>query len=155
MTRNALLIAVASAALGCNGKKEPGSEAKSGALRPTKSSCNAADEEGAHFLRVIRQTVAHEGLRTKFHLPHVDSAEVRLATDPSVCEQAGRAFDSLVRTWATKKPSPSESSYGPLYVFQIGNSYGVVELNSANESDCDFIWFFAPGWKYSGVGCSQ
>ncbi len=153
MIRNALLIGIASAALGCNRTKELGSEASIRASRSTTSSCHPADDEGAHYLRVIRQTVAHEGLRATFHLPHVDPAEVRLISDTAICEQAGRAFDSLARTWVPKKPSPGWSSYGPLYVFQIGNSYGVVDLNSPNDSDCDFIWYFGPGWKYSGVGC--
>jgi hypothetical protein len=104
---------------------------------------------------VIRQTLAHDGLRATFHLPAVKPEDVRLITDPAVCARAGRAFDSLARAWVPKKPPASESHYRPLYIFQVGKSYGVVDLNSPNESDCDFISFFESGWKYSGVACSQ
>jgi hypothetical protein len=154
MGRNALLTGLACVALACSRKEDPLPQTQA-ASQPIQSTCRRPNDVSAHFLGVILETVADEGLRARFHLPAVKPAEVHLISDPGVCAEAGRALDSLARTWVPTKPPPTEASYGPLLVFRIGSSYAVVDPNSSNDSDCDILLFFSSGWKYSGVGCSQ
>ena len=155
MLRHAVLATLTCVALGCNRKDSSRPKVQIAGSPSIESTCHVADSESEHFLRVIRATVAHEGLRATFHLSEVKPEEVRLIPDPVVCAAAGRAFDSLARVWVPKKPPASEAHYGPLYVFQVGRSYAVVDPNSPNESDCDLIFVFDSGWKYSGTACSQ
>jgi len=155
MIRKALLVGFCWVALGCSRKGDPLPQTQAAWSRPTQSTCRRSSSVSAHFLGVIRETVADEGLRAKFDLPAVKPDEVHLISDPEVCAEAGRALDSLARPWVPKKPPPTEASYGPVLVFQIGRSYAVVDPNSSNESDCDILLFFSAEWKYSGVGCSQ
>ena len=119
------------------------------------STCRRSYDASAHFLGTIRGTVARDDLRTTFHLPAVNPAEVHLISDPQLCADAGRALNSLALTSAPKNASSTEFSYGPLLVFQIGSAYAVVYPYSSNDSDCDTILFFTSGWKYSGAACSQ
>jgi hypothetical protein len=118
--------------------------------------CHAASGDSNHFLRVINamMTADQQPLRTTFGLPLVTSSQITLVTDPTVCGRAGQALDSLARAWVPTSPGLPPSTT-PLYVFQIGTSYGLVDLESANENDADFIYFFGSLWNHTGIGASQ
>jgi hypothetical protein len=116
--------------------------------------CRAADTNSAHFLRIINMMMSpeHSASRTGHSLPLVTSAQITLVTDSTLCSTAGQAMDSVshARDGVTRPPSTI-----PLYVFQIGTSYAVVDLLSPNDNDADFIYFFGASWNFTGVSFSQ
>jgi hypothetical protein len=121
-----------------------------------QTTCHAASGDSDHFLRVVRTMMAsdQQPIRTRFSLPLVTPSQVVLVSDPAVCARAGQALDSLANRWVPRSP-PLPPSTVPLYVFQVGGSYGVVDLASLNANDGDFIFFFGSLWNYSGVAFSQ
>lgn len=118
--------------------------------------CHAASRDSDHFIRVINAMMApdQQPVRTRFGLSLVTSSQITLASDPTVCTRAGQALDSLARAWVPTSPGLPPSTT-PLYVFQIGTSYGVVDLDSVNENDADFIYFFGTLWNHTGTAASQ
>lgn len=119
-----------------------------------QSRCRAADTDSNHFLRVINRMMGSDwaAYRTSFSLPLVTPTQITLASDSTVCARADQAMDAHART---VDPAPRPASTIPLYVFQIGTSYAVVDLLSPNDNDADFIYFFGPSWNFTGVSFSQ
>ena len=119
-----------------------------------QSRCRAADTNSAHFVRIFNLMMMpeHSISRTSNHLPLVKSSQITLVTESTVCSRAGQAMDSLghARDGVTRPPSTI-----PLFVFQIGTSYAVVDLLSPNDNDADLIYFFGPSWNFSGISFSQ
>lgn len=116
--------------------------------------CRPRDEDSDHFLRVINLMMRPEwaSYRASFGLPFVTPKQIVLVSDSTVCANAGRAMDAFARTI---DPAPRAPSTIPLFVFQIGTSYAVVDLLSPNTNDADFIYFFDSMWNYKGVSFSQ
>jgi len=116
--------------------------------------CRAADTNSAHFLRVINMMMSpeHAASRTAYSLPLVASAQIALVSDSTVCARAGQAMDAFARTVDSTSRPPSTL---PLFVFQIGTSYAVVDLLSPNDEDADFIYFFGSSWNFTGTAFSQ
>ncbi len=119
-----------------------------------QSRCRPHDEDSDHFLRVMNLMMgpSHAGYRTSLSIPLVTAAQITLVTDSTVCARAGQAMDALART---VDPAPRPPSTIPLFVFQIGTSYAVIDLLSPNDNDADFIYFFDPSWNFTGVSFSQ
>jgi hypothetical protein len=119
-----------------------------------QSRCRGADTDSDHFIRVINLMMGPNWTeyRTSFRLPLVTSAQVTLVSDSTVCARAGQAMDAHA---LTVDPAPRPRSTIPLFVFQIGTSYAVVNLLSPNETDADFIYFFGPSWNFTGTSFSQ
>jgi hypothetical protein len=119
-----------------------------------QSTCRAADGESARFLGVLtRMMQADEaGLRTSMSVSLVDTSQIVLVTNSTVCVQAGQALDSLA--YAINPVTHSPASI-PLFVFQIGTSYAIVDLLSPNANDAEFIHFFSSSWQYTGTSFVQ
>lgn len=66
--------------------------------------------------------------------------------------RAGQAMDAYARTI---DPAPRPASAIPLFVFQIGTSFAVVDLLSPNDNDADFMYFFSPTWDFKGTAFVQ
>jgi len=119
-----------------------------------QSRCRPADTNSDHFVRIFNLMMLpeHTATRTRKSLPLVTSAQITVVTDSTVCSRAGQAMDSLgyARDGVTRPPSTI-----PLYVFQIGASYAVVDLLSPNDNDADLIYFFGPSWNSTGISFSQ
>lgn len=121
-----------------------------------QNTCRAADSHSQHFIRVMQAMMApeHGPIRTSFALPLVSPSQIVLETDPVVCARAGEALDSLGRTWDPNAPVLPPDTIA-LYVIRVGTSYAVIDLESQNDNDADFIFYFGPTWNHTGVGVSQ
>ncbi len=119
-----------------------------------QTTCRAADEDSDHFLRVLKASNNNPVLRARFSLPLVTPTQITLVSDPVVCARAGEAMIALARTWVPTAPDGPPPTT-PLYVFRVGTSYAVVNLDSGNTADADFIFYFSPTWNHTGIGASQ
>jgi len=121
-----------------------------------QTTCRAADSESQHFIRVIQamMTPGSEAHRADRGLPLVSPSQVVLETDPVVCARAGQALAALGRTWDPNAPVLPPSTIA-LYVIRVGTSYAVIGLESPNDNDADFFFYFGPAWNHTGIGASQ
>ena len=115
-----------------------------------QATCHTSDARGDHFKGILQQMMTPVGarLRTTLKVPQVDSAQVSLVSDPSICLRAGQAVDSLTEVWAPTTHGPHPSS-GHAYVFTLGTSYGVIYLHPSNTRDV--ILYFDTNWAYTGT----
>jgi hypothetical protein len=118
-----------------------------------QSTCHTADDNSSRVIYILNRIMASDlsAGRDSLGLPLVSPSEVTLVTDSVVCARAGQATDSLVRVWNPTTQVPPNST-NPLYVFKIGTSYGVLDLNSPNEgAHYLFLLFFGALWNYSSM----
>jgi hypothetical protein len=118
--------------------------------------CHTQNGESQHFRRVFfAMMAADQGtFRTKYSLPLVDSTQITLVSDSTVCARAGQALDSLARVWEPTAPGPASTA--PLYVFKIGTmSYALVDAEYIDDDDFEAILFFGSDWSYKGSSVSQ
>ena len=84
------------------------------------------------------------------NLPLVQSSEIALVSDPTICARAGVAIDSVAQdSDPTQTLSPPSST--PLYVFKIGSSFGVFDGTVENDHFA-FMFFFGPVWQFLSIG---
>lgn len=112
--------------------------------------CKTADAVSSEAIRILKIMMGPDqaAARTKFGLPLVDPSQITLATNSTLCGQAGTALDSLATAWTGTTPAASTA---PLYVFQIGTTFAVVDPGDLGRSDHDYVWFFGASWNYKGV----
>jgi hypothetical protein len=118
-----------------------------------QNTCHPSDDNSSRVISVINGLMAPalSAGRDSAGLPLATSAEIMLVTDSVVCARAGRAVDSVVRVWNPNTQVPPGST-APLYVFKIGSSFGVLDLNSPNQdAHRIFLLFFSALWGYSSM----
>jgi hypothetical protein len=112
--------------------------------------CHAPDLNSAHFIATLNAMMdtSQTAFRAKLQMPLVTSSAISLVRDPAVCAKAGFAADSIFKVWqpaATLGPTTDR-----IYVIKVGTSYAVADLNSADESEFDWVFIFGPLWEYRG-----
>lgn len=118
-----------------------------------QNACHPSDDNSSRVISMINglMTPALSAGRDSAGLPLATPAEIMLVTDSVVCARAGRAVDSVVRVWNPNTQVPPGST-APLYVFKIGSSFGVLDLNSPNQdAHRIFLLFFSALWGYSSM----
>jgi hypothetical protein len=115
-----------------------------------QQTCHGPDVNSASFIKGLNAMMdsSQSAFRASLQMPLVTSSAIALVTDAAVCAQAGFAADSIFKVWeptATLGPSTD-----PIYVIKIGTSYAVVDLNSPDTSDGDWVFIFGPLWEYRG-----
>ncbi len=115
-----------------------------------QNTCKGADSTSARVIALINKLMAGDqaAARAKFALPLVTSSQIALSANPTLCAQAGTAANALTATWTGTTPPTSSA---PLYVFQIGSTFAVVDPAAIGEDPYDVIWFFGVSWNYSGL----
>src|SRR6185503_7039789 len=119
-----------------------------------QTSCRAANAESDRFLGVLNRMMQDDeaDLRTSLSVPLVNSSQITLVSDSTACALAGQAIDSLAHAINPVQHTPASI---PLFVFQIGTSYAIVDLLSTNGNDAEFIHFFSTSWQYTGTAFVQ
>jgi hypothetical protein len=115
-----------------------------------QQTCHGPDVNSATFIKGLNAMMdtSQIAFRASLQMPLVTSSAIALVTDAAVCAQAGFAADSIFKVWA---PSATlNPTTAPIYVIKIGTSYAVVDLNSADTSDGDWVFIFGPLWEYRG-----
>jgi hypothetical protein len=113
---------------------------------PSDSTCHPADGVTQQYRSIIGATITDDYRRRAFRLDSVNSEDVRLVSDPTVCAKAGRVL-------AAMKKRPSRSYAGPLNVYQVGTSFGVIDEHTGG--DYDGVYFFDSNWRLSGSQFAQ
>jgi hypothetical protein len=118
----------------------------------SNATCHGADDFSGHLVAMVQGLMdpGHTALRTKLGAPLVSPSEVTLATDPSICQRAGQALDSIGRVFAPGQPDPPASS-NPLYVVQIGSSFAVLDRNVPVPQHYYYVFYFGPLWEFRRV----
>jgi hypothetical protein len=89
-------------------------------------------------------------LRNGLGLPLATSSEITLVSDSTICAHAGVAIDSVaLDSDPTQMLSPASSA--PLYVFRIGQAFGVFDGTVHNDHFA-FMFFFGPVWEFLSIG---
>jgi len=116
----------------------------------SQQTCHGADVNSAAFIKGLNAMMdtSQSGFRASLQMPLVTASAITLVTDPAVCAQAGFAADSIFKVWAPSAILPATTA--PIYVIKIGTSYAVVDLNSPDTSDGDWVFIFGPLWEYRG-----
>jgi hypothetical protein len=116
------------------------------------ATCHVADDFSNHLVAMIQSLMVprDSALRRILGVPLVSTSQVTLVTDSVVCAQAGQAVDSVGRLFAPNEPEPAASS-DPLYVVQIGSSFGVLDKNGPIPQHYYHIMYFGPAWEYRSL----
>ncbi|MGI8400220.1 MAG: hypothetical protein ACR2NS_01265 [Gemmatimonadaceae bacterium] len=116
--------------------------------------CRTAGWESDQFKGILTRAMDSDmvDFRARYSLPLVTPAQITFVSDSTVCARAGAAMDAFASTFDT---TARPASTVPLYVFQVGTSFAVVDLLTPNKSDADFIYFFGPSWNFTGVSFMQ
>jgi hypothetical protein len=110
-------------ALASAGMQPPGSMARP----PHSQYCRPADQTSAIIISQIKSMVtATSGPevenRIAVQVPHVPDSSVVLVTDEAICQQAARAYDSVLVATLQLPPSQRE-----VFVVRVGTSYVVAD----------------------------
>lgn len=109
-------------------------------------SCMPADSLSTDMLAEIKRLMAPGNVvRTTLQLPSVDTSQITLVTDDSVCAAGLVALDSLVH--ATNPDADASIPARNLYVVSIGGYKGIVDPD-ASAGEWLPIYFFDALWTY-------
>jgi hypothetical protein len=92
--------------------------------------CKSRDFFSDMMIRQISSSIADTTSRRASGLPNVPSSQVTLATDPTVCNRAMLAVDTLAHSQHPAEPMPPQGT-GSFYVLKIGSYTGVALPDSA------------------------
>lgn len=114
--------------------------------------CHTPDSFSDHLLTVVKSLMAPGDTATRrvLGIPTVQTSQILIVTDSTVCARAGQALDSVATSWNPGAPNPPAGTI-PLYVVKIGDSYGILDP-TAPPKEWYFIFFFGPLWDYHGTG---
>lgn len=68
---------------------------------------------------------------------------------PPFAPRAGHAVDSPFT--ALDPTDPAIPTTAPLYVFKLGASYALADLNQPNPRRHTPVFIFGPAWEYRGL----
>jgi hypothetical protein len=123
------------------------------AVLQAQNTCHPSDNNSSRVISMINGLMASSlsAGRDSAGLPLASPNEIMLVTDSVVCARAGRAVDSVMGVWNPSTQVPPGSTT-PLYVFKIGSSFGVLDLNSPNEdAHRIFLLLFSGFRRYSSM----
>jgi hypothetical protein len=118
-----------------------------------QSTCHTPDQNSDHFITVVKQMMGPDstGVRAYIGLGIVDTAQIALVSDSTICARAGQALDSLNLVLKPGVTIPPADTL-PLYVLQVGSSFAVADLNYRSANDFDHLFFFTALWQFMNVG---
>ena len=119
-------------------------------VRAQGYTCHASDWISAKMIRHINASIADTIVRTRLGLPKVPAAQVVVSTDPTLCNLAGLAIDSVAHSQHPDKPKPPQGT-GEYYVIKIGTYTGAARVNLNSSNDFVAFFVFSPMWELKSV----
>jgi hypothetical protein len=112
--------------------------------------CKASDPYSAIIMRQVNASIADTISRRALGLPNVAPSQVTLATDPSLCNRAGLAIDSVAHSQHPSKPQPPQGS-DAYYVIKIGTYTAATRVDPTGGRHHAAFFIFGPAWELISV----